>query len=221
MNRLLILDDDPLALYCTLGALRQRDYLIAAAAGIEQAESWLAEWPIDLIVSSVRIGTVSGLSFVAAARVGNPELAAILIGSEGDEPLEEDAARNGASLLIRPYDAEHLLMIVAETLASIRHRQRWPRKRVRQPLAVRVGATTARLIDVSYGGLRFAVPDGGAALRSTMTIGFPGAQAPIRAELVWSAIEGDGATCQCGAAVLDEAPLAGWRQFVDAIPPES
>ncbi len=132
-----------------------------------------------------------------------------------------DAARNGATLLIRPYATERLLMVVAETLASIRHRQRWPRKRVRQPLAVRVGGTAARLIDVSYGGLRFAVPEGGAALRSTMTIGFPGAQAPIRAELVWSSIEDDGATCQCGAAVLDEAPLAGWRQFVDGVPQES
>ena len=221
MNRILILDDDPLTLYCTLGALRQRDYLMAAASGTEQARLWLADWPIDLLIAADRIGSESMLEFVATARVRHPELAAILLGNDGDQRRVTEARRQGVILLLRPYDTDCFLMVVAETLASIRQRQRWPRKRVRRAISVRIADTMARLIDVSYGGLRFSVTNTAAVMRSPITVGFPGGQSPIRAELVWSALAKDGASCQCGAAVLDEAPLAGWRHFVDQVPQEA
>ncbi len=215
---ILVLDDDPLGLYMTVSLLKQRDYVVAGAHAIAQAQEWLVQWPIDLLVAAVRIRGMGGLPFLAAARGHYPALAGILIGNDGDQAMEMDAWRHGASLVIRPYAPAEFLMIVAEKLASMRQRQRWPRKPVTVNVPVRIGKSTASLVDVSYGGLRFALNGESYDLPSPMTIEFPASHLCVPAELVWSARASDGVSCLCGAAIMNAAPAAAWRRFVDRVP---
>lgn len=215
---ILVLDDDTLGLYQTMALLRQRDYLVVGAPGIVQARGWLAQWPIDLLIAAVRVRGMSGLEFLTSARAQHPALAGILIGDDGDQPIEMDAWRHGASLILRPYDPGRFLMVVAEKLAAIRLRQRWPRKTVAFNVPVTVAGSAATLIDVSYGGLRFSLKGESYDLPSPMTVEFPPSPLKVPAELVWSSRGSDGVSCLCGAAIMDAAPVADWRRFVDRVP---
>ena len=216
--RILVLDDDTLALYQTMSILKQRDYLVVGAASIDQARWWLGQWPIDLLVSAVRIAGVGGLQFLTAARAQHPELAGILIGAEEDRSIETDIWRQGAQLLLRPFDPARFLMMVAESLAAIRRRQRWPRKSLPQGVPVKVEGAQGRLVDASYGGLRFEFDGESYDLPSPMTVEVPAARLKVRAELVWSARARNGVSSLCGAGIVDDAPAAEWRRFVDRLP---
>ena len=216
--RILVLDDDTLSLYQTMSVLKQRDYLVVGAASIEQARWWLSQWPIDLLVSAVRITGTSGLQFLTATRTQHPELAGILVGNEQDRQIETDVWRHGAQLVIRPIEPAQFLMMVAEALASIRRRQRWPRKQVAQRVPLSIEGNTGTLIDASYGGLRFEFDGESYDLPSPMTVELPGARLRVRAELVWSARSGNGVSSLCGVGIVDDAPAAEWRRFVDRLP---
>ena len=216
--RILVLDDDTLSLYQTMSVLKQRDYLVVGAASVDQARWWLGQWPIDLMVAAVRIAGIGGLQFLTATRVQHPELAGILIGSEPDRAIETDIWRQGAQLIVRPYDPAQFLMTVAEALAAIRRRQRWPRKAIPTGVPVRVEGAQGRLVDASYGGLRFEFDGESYDLPSPMTVEVPDARLKVRAELVWSARARDGVSSLCGVGIVDDAPAAEWRRFVDRLP---
>ena len=219
--RILVLDDDTLSLYQTMSVLKQRDYLVVGAATVEQARWWLSQWPIDLLVSAVRVSGIGGLQFLNASRVQHPELAGLLLGTDEDRPIETDVWRYGAQLMIRPFDHPRFLMTVAESLATIRRRQRWPRKAMSQPLPVKVEGADGRLLDVSYGGLRFEFDGESYNLPSPMTVEVPDARLKVRAELVWSARARNGVSSQCGVGIVDDSPASEWRRFVDHLLPAS
>ena len=213
----LVLDEDALALCQIIALLEQRDYVVFGAPTVPAAASMLSRWSFDLLVASVTLRETSGLELLAAARRQHPALAGILLGCEGDQVFDADAAQLNASVLIRPVDPALFLMVVAEKLAAIRGRQRWPRKNLAVAMPVSVGGSPARLLDVSYGGLRLALSNERFDLPSPMTVDLPAAGFTVTAHLVWSSLERDGVTCLCGAAIADDAPLADWRQFVDAV----
>lgn len=215
---ILVVDDDTVALYQTIALLRQRDYVVFGAPEIATARWFLSQWRVDLLVSAARLPGAGGLEFFSAARTQQPALSCILVGSSADIGVQEEATRLNASLLIRPIDPALFLMMVAEKLATIRHHQRWPRKRVGCHMPVRVEGSPATLVDVSYGGLRFAVQRESFDLTTPMTVEFPDAGLQVRAHLVWSSRASDGVSCVCGAAIAEDAVTSDWRRFVDWVP---
>jgi DNA-binding response OmpR family regulator len=214
---LLVFDDDDVALHQMVTLLLSRDYVVNTAKNIEQARWWLSLRPIDLLIAAAGMRG-AGLQFVAAARTQLPDLVSILIATEADQQLEMAAWRYNARLIVRPYEPALVLMVIAEALASIRRRQRWPRKRVYSTVPVKVSGTSATLLDVSYGGLGFALEGEGYNLPSPMTIEYSAAPLTVTAELVWSSRSTDGARCVCGAAIVGDSPPPEWRRFVDRLP---
>jgi CheY-like chemotaxis protein len=216
--RILVVDTDVLALYQAVRALKQRDYLVATAVDIEQARWWLTQWPIDLLVVGSKLGPHRGLNFVASVRAELPDIAVILIGGEEDHALTMDAWRQRVALVLRPYEATYFLMVAAEQLAAMPKRQRWPRKQVVGVVPLHVGGRPARLLDASYGGLKFEFNGEAAELPSPLTITLP-RKVEIRAEVVWSAPAPQGHATVCGVALSDEhVPSTAWRRFVDRLP---
>jgi DNA-binding response OmpR family regulator len=218
LYHVIVVDHDERALHQTIAVLKTRDYVVLGAPTVDQARVWLLEWPVDLLIAAVRLRGISGLQFITAARDRHPELAGILIGDESDRTLDMDAWRQRVPLVIRPIDPAGLLMIVAEQLAAIRRRQRWPRKTVADHVPVTVAGAPAALIDVSYGGLRFALDRETYELPSPLTVDLPAVNLRVRAELVWSARGRDGISSLCGAAIVDDAATLEWRRFVDRVP---
>jgi CheY-like chemotaxis protein len=215
--RILVVDDDPTAQHETVKLLERRDYAIVCAWSMPDAYARLTGHLFDLIVAGSRVGGVSGLDFVLACRRARPETTAIIVAGHPGEIQEDEAWGNGVPTLYRPLHAEHFLMLVAERIASVPKRQRWPRKRVQSYVPLQVGRARARLIDVSYGGLRFELEGESFELPSPVHIAIPDSQLGLEAELVWSVRSTDGASCVCGVMLSGPTPAPAWREFVDFV----
>jgi DNA-binding response OmpR family regulator len=215
---ILVVEPDPLALHEIEATLGRRDYIVSGVTSAPHALSWLMRAPIDALITSTQITSTRGVQLVIGERLKHPELAAVLIGSERERLLEMDARRHGFAFLARPFDPDQLLMVLAEQLAGVRRRQRWPRKRLESPVPARIGGRDARLINVSYGGVGFEWSSEDATLPSTLQVEVVRSGLCLDGELVWSARGPSGTTSVGGAALLDAAhPPAEWRRFVDQV----
>ena len=215
---ILVVDDEPAAQHDTVRLLHQRDYSVACAWTLDEAYARLAETPFDLVISGTRVGSMHGLQFIVSCRSRQPDIAGLIVAAQREHVPEMDAWRHGVAAVSRPLDPGHFLMVVAEKLASVKPRQRWPRKRVTSYVPLRVGRTKAQLLDVSYGGLRFQFDGESYELPSPVPIDIPTSRLRVDAELVWSARAEDGASCLCGLMLTgDRNPAHAWRAFVDRV----
>jgi DNA-binding response OmpR family regulator len=202
----------------TVTLLKRRDYVVAGAPTIEEAQWWISGWPVDLVITSPRFAGTGGMELVAGARAHQPEVAGLIVGEEDALPDRSDLRRLGLRAINAPVNPEEFLATVAESLAGIRRRQRWPRKEITAPVTMRIGEAPGKLVDVSYGGLKFELTDEPYVLRSPVQIDFPRVDLQLTAEVIWSARRDGGRTCVFGAAVApDPAPAAEWRAFVDRL----
>src|SRR5574338_856845 len=212
----LVVEPDPLALHQIESTLGRRDYIVSGVTSAPHALSWLMRAPIDVLIASTQIASTRGVQLVISERTKHPELAAVLIGSEQERALEMDARRHGFAFISRPFDPDQLLMVIAEQLAGIRRRPRWPRKRLEWPIPARIGGQDARLTNISYGGVGFEWTSDSSALPSSLQIEIERAGLCVDGELVWSARGPNGMTSLGGASLVDSAhPPAEWRRFVD------
>lgn len=217
-TNILVVDDDPSAQHDTVRLLHQRDYSVACAWTLEDAYARLAEQGFDLVIAGSRVGSMNGLQFIVSCRTRRPEAAGIVVAAQREHVSEMDAWRHGITPVVRPLNSDHFLMVVAEKLASIKPRQRWPRKRVSAYVPLQVGRARAQLLDVSYGGLRFQLEGESYELPSPVPIDIPASRLRVDAELVWSARAADGASCLCGVMLTgDRNPAHAWRAFVDRV----
>ena len=215
---ILVAEEDDVSLNQAVNLLKRRDYVVAGAPTLEEAQWWLAGWPVDLVVTSQRFGTGSGVQLVLNARANQPEIAGLIKGAEQHFPEWDEAHRHGLHVVRPAVSADEFLASVAECLATITRRQRWPRKEVRDAVPMRIGDTTGKLMDVSYGGLKFELTDEPYVLRSPVEIDFPRADLRLHADLVWSARREHGKACVFGASVKpDPTPATEWRAFVDRL----
>lgn len=216
---ILIVDDDRTTREGLAELLEGAGYAVRTAKGFEEAARVLRTAPPDLLIADVRLGPFNGLQLV----ISNPNpIPSIIITGFADPVLESDARRRGAEYILKPVNPPKLLSLVEQKLASARTGftvpRRWERKLVIGGLPATVGDAPARILDVSYGGVRFELP--GEADRtppSALQITFPSAQVVVNATLVWKSLVA-GRTWLCGAAVADEnvASIA-WHGLVDAL----
>jgi len=215
---ILVVDDDPSAQHDTVKLLHQRDYSVACAWTLEDAYARITEQPFDLVIAGSRVGSMNGLQFIVSCRSRRPETAGVVVAAQPEHVSEMDAWRHGITPVFRPLNGDHFLMIVAEKLASVRQRQRWPRKRVTSYVPLKVAHSRAQLLDVSYGGLRFQLDGESYELPSPVPIDIPSSRLRVDAELVWSARAENGASCLCGVMLTGERnPGHAWRAFVDRV----
>lgn len=209
-------DERPLKEAVTL--LKRRDYVVAGTPTIEEAQWWISGWPVDLVITSPRFAGTGAMELVAGARAHQPEVAGLIVGDENALPDRNDLRRLGLRAANATINPEDFVATVAECLAGIRRRQRWPRKEITAPIKMRIGETIGKLMDVSYGGLKFELTDESCVLRSPVQIDFPRADLRLSADVIWSARRDRGRACVFGAAVApDPAPAAEWRAFVDRL----
>jgi len=215
---ILVADEDDEALTRAVTLLKRRDYVVAGAPTPEEAEWWVSVWPIDLVVAAPRFGAATGVQLVLDARTTQPEIAGLVTASSEGAPDRLDARRHGVGVVPPAGDTDKFLAGIAQCLSGLTRRQRWPRKEITAPIPMRIGHAPGRLMDVSYGGLKFELTEEPFVLRSPVSIDFPRADLTLLAEVIWSARRGQEHACVFGAAVTPEpAPAAEWRAFVDRI----
>ena len=111
----------------------------------------------DLLIADVRLGAFNGLQLLVSSPRSVP---AIVITGFADPVLESDARQHGADYVLKPVTPSVLLDMVRRRLAQVETSRfetlrRWERISVPGGIPARIDDQPARILDVSYGGLRF------------------------------------------------------------------
>ena len=126
--------------------------------------------------------------------------------------------------MLKPIVPAALLDLVRRRLVDVRESRfeaprRWERKLVTGGLAARIDDQPARILDVSYGGLRFEIPrTEDRSIPTSLSIHLLSSELSMRADLIWQASRGEQAWV-CGAAVSQTSAAAArqWRGLVDTV----
>jgi CheY-like chemotaxis protein len=216
----LVAEDDISALYGILEILRDAGYECTGAATYDAARQLLSLRSYDLLVTGARLGPFNGLQLVQQCHHDYPGMAFVLVAATADAMVEIEARRYGAAVVAKPVRRARLLDAVAATMASLVHRRRWARKRVPAGVSVLVGDRPAALLDVSYGGVRFAMGEPGGHLPSVLRLEIPAIGSSVFVQPVWTAHEGETQTVECGAELMAarSSEARAWRDLVDRLP---
>lgn len=215
---ILVVDDDPTTRIGLAELLQQSGYEATPVPSFEQAARLIRKSPPDLLIADVRLGPFNGLQLIISSPTPLP---AIIITGFADPVLESDARRRGADYVLKPVDAKALLELVEAKLAAVRPNftatRRWDRKPVMGGLPAQIEDEPARIVDVSYGGVRFEMAGEQRTPPSSFQMTFPTAQLSVRATLVWKHLV-EGQTWLCGAALSsDSTESSEWFGLVDAL----
>jgi twitching motility two-component system response regulator PilH len=215
MTTILIVDDHRVTRLGLAEMLSQEGYTVVTAGTFPEARRILRESPPDLLIADVRLGSFNGLQLVIS---GPNRVPAIVITGYDDAVLEAEARRSGAEYLVKPFDPAALLKLIRQKVGQAPSPaevpRRWRRKDV-VGLTAHVGDQPAKIVDISYGGVRFEIRTRDKApLPETFQIRFPNSMS-LQADLVWKNELNDDIWL-CGAAVWpEEASARLWFGLVD------
>jgi DNA-binding response OmpR family regulator len=218
-SRILLVDDVPATRIGLAELLAEAGYDTRAVATFEEALRALRAETPDLLIADVRLGAFNGLQLLVSSPRSVP---AIIITGFADPVLESDARQHGAEYVLKPVSPPVLLEMIRRKLAQIEQSKfetlrRWDRKTVAGGLPARIDDHPARIVDISYGGLRFELPRMG-DLPASLNVRLPAADIAVRADVVWHRLLTEG-TWLCGATVSQTnlAVAREWRGLVDAV----
>jgi FixJ family two-component response regulator len=173
----------------------------------------------DLLVAQIKLGAYNGLHLAIRARSRGAKTPIVLLG-DADSMLQAEAERHQAAYLTLPLEEQVFLEIVKRGQSEYRPTRRSPRKRVPM-LDALVNDVQARVLDVSYEGLRLQVSDPlPESIPPYFMLRIPLFNLSCRAQRVWTLDPPDQAGVWCGAAIVgvDPAGAVAWRALVDSVP---
>jgi DNA-binding response OmpR family regulator len=214
---ILIVEDDDANRTSLVRALKGAGYDLTGAPTFENARQLLATQRFDLLITDLRLGGFNGLQLLV-----NRATPAIVITGFADPVLETEAKHLGAAFLVKPFTLAELFKLVEEKLGAqpqvaFDKARRWVRKPIAEELLVDVDDSRARVLDVSYGGLRFEL-DEAAELPPSFDINVPAKDLAVHVDLVWQGRTHEGSWLY-GVALsqVDNATANAWHGLVDAL----
>ena len=219
-KKVLLVEDDDANRALLARLIRNAGYDVVSARTFQEGRLLLRSEHPDLLITDVRLGAFNGLQLIVGAAEKTPT---IVLTAFADAVIEAETRKAGARYLVKPVPAQTLLQTVRATLDSAsaeRHVRRWTRKAITGGLPANIDSSPAKILDLSYGGLRIAVgPAREAPLPSSFHVTLPSGSLALPVDLVWQSMTNRGAL-ECGvavSAVTDETAMA-WQGLVDAIP---
>ena len=198
-------------------ALRSDGYAPIVVSDFVVARTLLEARP-DFLISELKLGAYNGLHLaIHAAGQGTP---AIIVG-DADPVLQAEAERYKAAFLRMPVDPERVLVLMRELATTSPRKRRSPRKQV-GVLDAFVDDIRARLLDVSYEGMRIETTEREpAALPPRFTVRLPRFNFSCLVQRVWTArtnSESSGMACGAELSTGDADTALAWRILVDSLP---
>ena len=200
-----------------MGLLRDSGHEVVFAPGFEPAIRKLDQIGPDLLITDVRLGGFNGLHLVIRSQTTRPNMRSMLLDRVHDPVVALDAERHGAVYLGGPVNLAVISEQISKLLNETGPQRRWPRKQPIKGLVFHVARRSARVIDISYGGIRLELPPA-ESIPAKFRMAIPGFDGVFRAKPVWSRYTPVG-SISCGAELLEANPqvIAQWRQLVDSI----
>ncbi|MDO9350208.1 MAG: sigma-54 dependent transcriptional regulator [Deltaproteobacteria bacterium] len=120
-TRLLIVDDDPVALDLLREVLSKEGYEVVSALSAEEAISRGIENFFDVIITDVRMGEKDGMDVLRSFKKTSPETAVIMITAFGSIDTAIEAIREGAfDYISKPFKLEEIKITVRRALEQRR-----------------------------------------------------------------------------------------------------
>ena len=219
--RLLIVDPASQSREAVERLLTAMGHFATTVSTFQEAKQRLVLAPPDLLITAVKLGAYNGIQLVLRASAG---VASLVIDDVYDPVLEREATSAGAVYLVRPIEDASLVAVVERLLGdapaqpSSTVTRRWPRKHADMPVDVSGGE--AKVIDVSYGGLRLELsgtPED--ALLTIAAVAIPSVGV-VAIHPVWARVAADDTHhWWCGAEIdaSDDHDGDAWRRFVDSL----
>src|SRR5262245_35307810 len=183
-------------------ALRLAGFEIIEARTFQEARRLLRESTPGILVTEVRLAGFNGLQLILT----NPKPIPSVLVSQADPVLQAEARRLGAAYLLKPVSHADLLVAIEQQLALFSEsgasgtRRRWVRKALNAGWRASIDNLPARVVDVSYGGLRIEIDrTSEAPLPKTFNVRLLAAHLDVPADLVWTSRTGS-RSLQCGVA---------------------
>ena len=218
MHSILIVEDDEATRVGLAALLSGAGYSVKAVGTVPAGMAALRAETPDLLIADIRVDGYNGLQLVVEQ---SPPVRAIFVTGFPDAVLEADARLLGADFMLKPVAPQALLALVQQRLhdaeGDIKPIRRWPRTTVAGEVAAQVATSNARVVDVSYGGLRIVIDAASAeTLPQSFTVRMPTSPAALDVDLVWKHPQTEGLWL-CGLAVTESHQQA-WRQVVEQLP---
>jgi CheY-like chemotaxis protein len=204
--------------------------VITASRGDEALTIARSEQP-DAIVLDVMMPGMDG--WAVCERLKNDPMTAgipvlMLTSLDGVDAAAPGHRAGAAAVLMKPCPAERLALAIDAAIRSAavkpaiedpaRTPRRWRRRPVVTAIPACVDESPARILDVSYGGLRAEIDRSFEELPRSFEMSFPTSRLAVRVEVIWKNRSETG-NWLCGASVAapNLVTAAVWRGLVDAI----
>lgn len=118
--RILVVDDE-LSMRESLAAwLRKGGYVVETARSGGGALDTVREQPVDLVLLDIKMPGMDGLTVLKHLHAEQPDVAVVMITAYGSIETAVQAMKQGAEdYLLKPFDPEHLMLLVERTVARI------------------------------------------------------------------------------------------------------
>ena len=217
MTQILVVTTSVTTSEAVVNLLRTLGYDVRSACGFQAAAQALTEYAPQFLVSDLRLGAFNALHLAIRHRQDHPSMQTIVLDCVHDPGIENEARRQGAVYLVEPIDATELLGRLSETLAANGPPRRSSRKAPSNVLTAEIAGQPARIVDLSYEGVRVEMAEG-SPLEETFDIAVPERDLVVRVKSVWSRAASRG-WIWCGAELCDDDPVRvdSWRRLVDSV----
>jgi len=201
----LVIDPDAVSRDSLAARLTSLPCHVASGTSFEEGRSILLEVEPAILVAPLKLGQYNGIQLALTARDRQLHTQVIILGYD-DPVLQREAERAGAVYLVHP-TPDTIVNAVKVALGKVR---RWPRARV--ALHAEVAAMPARVVDVSYEGIRLETPSPAIELNAPVPVVIGGLR--ISATPVWFK-RNDTSVYGAMLAVPPDTEAA-WHALVDA-----
>jgi len=117
-KRVIVVDDDRQVLRYLTELLQESGYDTVSCERFLDAKGLIATSRPDLLLTDLRLGAYNGLQLAIFARERHPGLPVIVLTGYEDPTLRDEAARAGATFLIKPVPRAILIEAVQKALAG-------------------------------------------------------------------------------------------------------
>jgi DNA-binding response OmpR family regulator len=216
-HKILIVEDHEATRQGLEALLTNAGYDVLSAGTYAEGRRLLAQETPDLLIADLRLGEYNGLQLIAAAPLAIPS---IIVTGFPDLVLQAEARKLGAHYVTKPIAAEALLTLIEETIASAAKRRwhgstrRWDRKPVAGRVSAHVEDAQARIVDVSYGGVKFEI-ERDESLPPSFRITVENPALSVDMDLVWETRSGRHWVCGAAISAGNAAAVHDWAALVD------
>jgi len=121
MGTVLVVDDEKAMREFLTLLLEKQGHTVVAASDGEEALRVVAEHPIDLVISDLRMPKMDGISLLAGIRERDPDLPLIMVTAYASSESTIQAMRLGADdYITKPFRVGEIRLVVEKALARIR-----------------------------------------------------------------------------------------------------